>query len=317
MLQLKKAELKIVKPKEYDFWLKLAIIITSLALGIIFSVLYINSTITATAGEAVIKAESGNISYLALAVLLPIGPISFYQHFKIKKLDKMEEKLPDFLRDLSEYWRGGLSMTAAITALSKTEYGALTKEVSKMATQISWGIAFQEVLKLLAERVKTKLVQRSVSLVEEANRAGGRISDILITASNDAREIKWLEVERRRGTAMYVIVIYVGFFVYLAVVAILSGIFLPAVVSAGVEATQFGGGGLGGAAIAEVDIALLAFILFCSVLIQSLGNGIVGGLMCEGKVIPGLKHAFIMGCIGWITFAFVIYPLVGLAPSPL
>ncbi|MEW6069834.1 MAG: type II secretion system F family protein [Candidatus Thermoplasmatota archaeon] len=312
---MRAAEVIPIKPKEYERWVTLAIIITSVALGVVFLALYLHSTMVPIAGRITIKLECGNISYLAFAILLPIGPMSFYQYFKIRKIDKMEEKLPDFLRDLSEYWRGGLSMSAAITALSKTEYGALTKEVNKMATQISWGIAFQEVLKLLAERVKTKLVQRSVSLIDEANRAGGRISDILITASNDAREIKWLEVERRKGTATYVIVIYVGFFVYLAVVAVLSGVFLPAVVGAGGGLGE-GGAGVGGITIAKIDTQLLSFILFCSVLVQAVGNGIVGGLMTEGKIVAGLKHSFIMGCIGWIVFAFIIYPLVGLAPWP-
>ena len=35
-----------------------------------------------------------------------------------------------------------------------------------------------------------------VRMVDEANRAGGRISDILLAASYDAREIKALETER-------------------------------------------------------------------------------------------------------------------------
>lgn len=304
------AELRLVKPKEYELIARVALLVASIALGIVFAVLYALSSVTIAApGKELYLAQRGNISYLALAVLLPIGPISFYEYFRFKKVDKMEEKFPDFLRDLSEYWRGGLSMSAAITALSKTEYGALTTEVNKMSTQISWGVAFQEVLKLLADRVRTKLVTRSVSLIDEANRAGGRISDILITASNDAREIKWLQAERKKGTSMYVIIVYIGFFVYLGIVGILAGIFLPAIVGAGAAGAAGAQlGGAGGVAISKIDLPFMAFIFFCSMLIQALGNGIVGGIMGEGKLTAGLRHAFIMIVIGWVVFAGIIYP---------
>ena len=62
-----------------------------------------------------------------------------------------------------------------------------------MATQISWGISFGEVLEMFTERVKSPIVTRAVTMVDEANRAGGRISDILLAAAYDAREIKALE----------------------------------------------------------------------------------------------------------------------------
>ena len=56
-------------------------------------------------------------------------------------LDQMEFKFSEFLLDLAEYWKVGLSMTTAITTIADGEYGALNKQIRKMSTQISWGVA--------------------------------------------------------------------------------------------------------------------------------------------------------------------------------
>jgi len=106
------------------------------------------------------------VDYLTFGILGFFGPIGFYFHSKEKKLDKIEDKYPDFLRDLAEFWRGGLSMTTAVDTLSQGEYGALDDEVQKMATQLSWGVAFTDVLNMFKERVKsTPLFMLSIPVI--------------------------------------------------------------------------------------------------------------------------------------------------------
>ena len=62
---------------------------------------------------------------------------------------------------------------------------------------------------------------RAISLISEANRAGGKISDILVTAANDRRELKFLEGERRRSIASYISVIWTSYGVFLGVIVVL------------------------------------------------------------------------------------------------
>ena len=62
-------------------------------------------------------------------------------------------------------------MTLSVRTLANSEYGALNPEIKKMSDQLSWGIAFEDVLKMFADRVGTPLVKRAVSLVSEANKA--------------------------------------------------------------------------------------------------------------------------------------------------
>jgi hypothetical protein len=198
-------------------------------------------------------------------------------------------------------------MSTAVGTLAKGEYGALTDEVKKMATQISWGVSFHQVLRMLTERIGSRLVNRSVSLIEEADKAGGTISDVLVTASNDAREIKWLQLERKRNTSSYMMIVYVSFFVYLGIVGVMAALFIPAITGSTKEIS--GGGSIGGVSVSSINVPLMVFLFFCSAVVQGIGNGIVGGLMSEGKIVSGLRHAFIMVLVGWLVFAGAIYPI--------
>ena len=86
-------------------------------------------------------------------------------------------------------------------------------------------------MKMFADRVNTPLVHRAVSLIDEANKAGGKISDILVTAANDSREIKFLEGERVRAISSYISVIWVSYLVFMGVIVVLSKVFIPAIAS--------------------------------------------------------------------------------------
>ena len=106
-------------------------------------------------------------------------------------------------------------MTVAVQTLATSEYGALNDEVKKMSDQLSWGVKFSDVIRQFADRVGTPLVQRAIALIAEADRAGGKISDILVTAANDSRELKFLEGERKRTIGSYIAVIWTSYFVFL------------------------------------------------------------------------------------------------------
>jgi len=237
--------------------------------GLVFLILYIWS-IPSNKGVAF-----ANQHFLSFTILCSLGPVAIYVTWYEARLDQMEFKFSEFLLDLAEYWKVGLSMTTAVTTIADGEYGALNKQIRKMSTQISWGVAFNDVLLNFTEDIPTRLVARSVSLILESNKAGGKIADVLVTAAKDASEIKWLQKERQKGVFMYVVVIYVSFMVYLAVIGIISAVFLP-------------------------------FIFYCSVLIQAGGNGLMAGVMGKGKVTQGLIHVWAMTLLGELTFGLLI-----------
>ncbi|MDP6906482.1 MAG: type II secretion system F family protein [Candidatus Thalassarchaeaceae archaeon] len=247
------------------------------------------------------------VNFFGLGLLLMVYPAALYSDRQMAKIEAIEEKFPDFLRDLAEYWKGGLSMTLAVRTLANSEYGSLNNEVKKMSDQLSWGISFSDVLEMFAERVGTPLVKRAVSLVSEANKAGGKISDILVTAANDSREIQFLKGERQRAIGSYIAVIWVSFMVFLGVIVVLSKVFIPAIASSnsgGSDAT------IGNMQINAVDPLFFLVVFFYGVCAQAMGNGAMAGLMATGRLSTGMKHAGMM-----LIICIVLFNVAAFDPS--
>jgi len=239
--------------------------------------------------------------FLIFAILSGTGVYGMYEYLHYKRIYKIDSVFPDFVRDLASSRRAGMTFTKAILFTSKGSYGLLTEEIKKIAQQISWGNSVEEALETFANRIKTKSVRRTVSLIIEASKSGGNVADVLDVAANDAREIKVLEGERRVNMATYVIVIYVGMFVFLAIIAILAGVFIPVITGEGAEGLSMTMGGTG-----VLSQAAIVQAFYFATLVQSVGTGLVAGVFEDGHLESSVKHVFIMVLVGWIVFKFLI-----------
>ncbi len=250
------------------------------------------------------------LNFFGLTFFLYIFPASYYaERVALKRNDK-EDKFPDFLRDLAEYWKGGLSMTVAVQTLATSEYGALNDEVRKMSSQLSCGVKFGDVINIFAERVGTPLVKRAISLISEADRAGGKISDILITAANDSREIKFLEAERQRAIGSYIAVIWTSYGVFLGVIVVLAKVFIPAIADSnagGGDGGDSGGQNIGNMQIRAIDPLFFLTIFYYGVTMQAMGNGAMAGLMATGRITSGFKHSGMMIVLAILVFNFIAF----------
>ena len=201
-------------------------------------------------------------------------------------------------------------MTVAIQTLARGEYGNLNDEVHKMSTQISWGISFGEVLGMFTERVRSPIVTRAVRMVDEANRAGGRISDILLAASYDAKEIKALETERAQEVTSYTMVVYTSFLVYLIIILVLANTFVPAIADSASATGSGGSMSIGNLQVRNLNEVWISTIFLYSIIVQSIGNGMAAGFMSTGKLYSAFIRSSVMLFIGWL-----IFEVMGIATS--
>jgi flagellar protein FlaJ len=240
--------------------------------------------------------------FLIFAVLSGTGIYGIFEYLHFRRIYKIDSIFPDFIRDIAASRRAGMTFTKSILFTSKGNYGLLTNEIKKIAQQISWGSSVEDALRDFAHRINTNSVRRTVSLIIEASKSGGNVADVLDVAAVDAREIKILEGERRVTMATYVIVIYVGMMVFLAIIAILVGTFIPSLTTTGVEGLSSTMGGLGGT-IGQADIVQ---VFYAAIIIQSIGTGIVAGIFEDGHLQSSVKHVFIMVLVSWFVFKFFI-----------
>jgi flagellar protein FlaJ len=240
--------------------------------------------------------------FTVFAILSGTGIYGIYQYLHLRRVYKIDCIFPDFVRDLAESRRAGMTFTKAVMFSAKGNYGMLTEEINKIAQQISWGSSIDEALTAFAQRVNTKSIRRTVSLIIEASKSGGNVADVLDAASRDAREMKLLESERRSNMQSYVVVIYVGMFVFLTIIVILVHQFLPAISDASAGSMGQGiGSGMG-----QVGAKDVLPIFFWATIMQGLGSGLVAGAFEEGSLVSGVKHIFIILIITWVIFKFLV-----------
>ncbi len=251
---------------------------------------------------------------LLLSIVAIAGPYGYFFNMELKRIEAIDQKFPDFLRDLAESARAGMTLPRALVTASRGTYGALTPEIHIMAAQVEWGVEFGEALERFAQRTRTPLIDRTVALVVEAQRAGGNVVDVLTAASNDAREIKQIVAERTEQMKMYNVVVFIAFFVFIAVVLILSAQFLPAFKQA-VDAATAGSGGqaqnVGGIVLAPFSVEKFNDIFFHGAIIQAIGGSLVGGVMTKGTPVGGFMSMFIMMVAAWISFRVILPVMAG------
>ncbi len=238
-----------------------------------------------------------------LAVLFGAGPFGYFYNREAKRILAIDEKFPDFLRDLAESARAGMTLPRALVTAGQGTYGALTDEVQRMAAQVEWGVSFADSLQGFAQRTRTPLIDRTVSLVIEAQRAGGNVVDILTAASEDAREIKQIISERNTQMSMYNVVIYIAFFVFIAVVLVLVAQFIPAFKEAVGAAS---GAQVGGLTFRDFDPEDFNALFFRAALVQAIGGGLVGGVLTRGTPVAGFMHIGIMMAVSWLCFRVIV-----------
>jgi len=241
------------------------------------------------------------LDFILFAIFLSTGTFGIYEAIRLRRIRKIDARFPDFVRDLAESRRAGMTFTKAIMYSSRGNYGVLTEEIKKISQQISWGSGVDDALAAFARRVHTRLIRRTISLIIEASRSGGNVADVLDAASRDAREIKLLDTERRGSMMSYVAVIYVGMGVFLMIIAILCATLIPAMTGEGAAGMA---GTMGKTGVLTADDIIPVF--FYATLTQSIGMGIVTGVFEEGNMISGVKHVFIMVVITWGVFKFMV-----------
>jgi archaeal flagellar protein FlaJ len=251
------------------------------------------------------------LDFVVFGLVLICGPYGFLKSRQMSRIEQIETRLPDFLRDVAEAGRFGMTLPDAIITASKGRYGLLTDEIKRMASQLEWGVPVSTALHLFEERVPTPLVRRVVSIVTRANEAGGNVADVLSMVARNARDDQ-LNFEARKITMLtYVTVIYISFFVFLFTVLILAADFLPAMISAGesVASSAVSSGGSTAVSLQFQFVPSLFLAFLVAVIAHAVGDGIMAGILHNARISDGLRHATILLLVGWAFMRFAVPPL--------
>jgi flagellar protein FlaJ len=216
---------------------------------------------------------------------------------------QIDEAIPSMLTDISAQVKTGISLDRALDIAATKNYGPLQAELKKLQTQLALGLPFDVAVENLTKRVKTTMVKRTFSLLMQANRAGGKIEELLDIIQSDANELFLLDKERRTALRPYVVVIYIAFGVFVAVSVLLVDSFFKQVLGSSTGTTvSFGSGnGLQGLTLASVKDLFLQMAL-----IEAIFGGFGAGKLGEGSFTAGFKHVLIMAAATVFIFVVVV-----------
>jgi flagellar protein FlaJ len=184
-----------------------------------------------------------------------------------------------------------------------TNLGLLSYEIRRIKRDMDWGANFTEALIRFEERVSTPSIARTVTLITKASEMSGQISEVLSIASSDAKMSEVLKKERLSEMFIYTAIVYLSFFVFLFVVAVLTTQFLPVLVTI-TGKTMANAGML--SSIGSVPILTFSRLLYHACLMQALFSGLIAGQMGESSVSAGVKHSCVLLIIALVTFNFVL-----------
>lgn len=242
-----------------------------------------------------------------IAILIVIVPYGIFYEFWQRKVRGVESLVPDFLDRMAGINRVGLTMAQAISVLVNTNLGLLSYEIKRIKRDIDWGAAFQDALVRFEHRMRTPLIARTVTLITKASQMSGSIGEVLTIAASDAKMSEVLKRDRTSEMIIYTIIIYLSFFVFLFVVAVLTTSFLG--VFSTIDVTKMPTtGALAG--LGSAQVVVISRLMYHSVLIQAIGSGIIAGQMGEGSIGAGVKHAAILLAIALLAFN-VFMPQIG------
>lgn len=276
-----------------------------------------------------------SVNLVLASVLILTVPYSIHRFIEFKKIKAYENAFPTFLRDIAESQRAGLSVIEALKSASKSEYGSLTDEVRKMNNQISWNIPLEKVLEKFAHRArKSGTIVRAVSIIDQANKSGGSIEEVMESLAANIEAIKDVQEEKSLLLNQQVIMMYAIFFIFLGITIALIKFLIPLLQTQ----NQIGGGFsvlqnfnanpcsicidssdsacIGCHAFFTVsdafdlgnreDAAAYYRALFLTmILVQGLFSGLIAGQISNDSVIAGMKHSMIMLISGFSIFMIV------------
>ena len=243
-----------------------------------------------TAGLAfMFIGREGFFFLIGLGVIIGISPFMFTWIGEARINLQKEEMFLEFARNLVESVKTGTPISKSIVNMKGKPFGILSVHIRKLANQISMGIPLNEALKVFSRDVENRSISRVLTLIGQAERAGGDIGEILENVAGAVSMSDRLKKERKSAISSLVVQGYIIFFVFMIIILVMQFKIIP-MLSGIAEVSSLGISGIqaGSSTGAEEISSSFLYLL----IIQGFFTGLVIGKLAEGSVKSGIKHSF-------------------------
>jgi flagellar protein FlaJ len=238
---------------------------------------------------------------IAVAITLIISAVPpAIVHGKIAgRKSSIEHGIANFLRDLTETRKTGLSPEKCIENLSGKNYGAFSKELKKMSSDISWGIPMRNVIMDFVKKTRSWMSQIVMFLLLEAVDVGGGTISMIESLARFNNMTQEVEKEKKMSVRPYMLIPYFAA-ILLVATTLMTLIFTTQTVNMADTGT--------GAGVGAVDIDFLTLIFTVSVITHCYLIGLVAGKISEESLAAGFKHSALLVLLAIV--ASKVVPLI-------
>ncbi len=236
---------------------------------------------------------------IAVAITLIISAVPpAIVHGKIAgRQSSLETGIANFLRDLTETRKTGLSPEKCIENLSGRNYGAFSKELKKMSSDISWGRPMRNVIMGFVKKTRSWMSQIVMFLLLEAVDVGGGTISMIESLARFNNMTQEVEKEKKMSVRPYILIPYFAA-VLLVATTLMTLIFTTQTVN--MAGTTQG--------VGSVDVDFLTLIFTVSVITHCYLIGLVAGKISEESLAAGFKHSALLVLLAIV--ASKVVPLI-------
>jgi len=239
---------------------------------------------------------------MGLGIFIGLAPFAFTLIHQANVNNEKEEMFLEFSRNLVESVKAGTPVSKSIVNLKGKKYGVLTQHVDKLANQILLGIPLNSALQVFSKDIHNKTISRALTLIGQAERAGGDIGEILESVAGSVSLTDKLKKERKAAVSTLVVQGYIIFLVFIVIILVMQFKIIPLISGIGGDlgaSGVLGGGGGGG----DLDPKSIANAFLYLLLIQGFFSGLTIGKLSSGSIKGGIKHSLSLMLMAFLISA--------------
>lgn len=149
--------------------------------------------------------------FIVLLSTLPVMLfINYLVYKKQKRLDSIEEDLPDYLLQVASLLNAGMALESSFDEISKNMDGYLNDEIKRALIEIRMGKTFNDAFMDIADRCDSYNLNKAIQIIINTKQSGGNLSEILMVMADDIKQTQLLKRNKKTSVMMSVMFLLVS-----------------------------------------------------------------------------------------------------------
>ncbi len=248
------------------------------------TILYVNGTIAWLVPKYPLEV------FVCLICIAAMAPVMVAFELRRHYVNRVEEQIPEFLRELADLKDIGVTLQGAIHLISNSKLGQLSSELKVVSDEVRWGSPVSSALVRMEERIGVLMIKRAISLLVRASEVTDYIRDILMIATGDMEHYLKMKRDRFTTSFAYSMIIYLSFGIFLYTAYMLNVSFISSFEKLNTA----------------IDISGNVHDMFRIAIILGLFSGIMAGQLSAANIMAGFKHSILFLLATVVMFVYVM-----------